>query len=133
MHGFYGTVNNFTEDRKACPAEGRGNEGKNRRSPHSTPIRSHMECSDEVGALDSRGARSRLEDPLSLTLTRNGIPSMGLSPLRRRHPNSTPAAQMQDCAGRRERYVGETHGPEWPRRDLDLAEGDQHHDVEELD
>jgi hypothetical protein len=32
-------------------------------------FRSHMECSDEVGALDSRGARSRLEDLLSLTLT----------------------------------------------------------------
>ena len=27
-----------------------------------------MECSDGVGALDSRGARSRLEDRLSLTV-----------------------------------------------------------------
>ncbi len=37
-------------------------------SPHSIPIRSHMECSDVVGALDSRGARSILEDRLSLTV-----------------------------------------------------------------
>ena len=38
-------------------------------SPHSMPIRSYMECSDVVGALASRGARSILEERPSLTLT----------------------------------------------------------------
>ena len=56
----------------------RATEGKP--SPHSMPIRSYMECSDVVGALDSRGARSTLEDRQSLTVTQS-LPPLPRVPL----------------------------------------------------